>query len=338
VTPRAAFLVSLLVSIGLLAFLFSRIELADLTRTLASTYVPSLGAYAGLALAAAALRAWRYRLLVGPERIGTGPIFLVTLVRNLFVDLLPAKVGSLSYIYLLVRRFGLPIELGTSSFVLAGVLDGLALGPLLLISILMVGLGRTVLSTVPFLLVTAAFLVLTLILLAGLPAVLRLALRLGDRALRAADLHERRGMPYVRDKTRLTIEAIEATRRRGIYWRLFGLSFLLRLAKYGSLYFVLHALLANQGFSFATLSFWKVVLGVAGAEMSANLPVQGLAGVGTWETAFALAFRLMGYEEKIAIVAGLGLHLITQLFEYSLGAVALLLLWLPGMRQRRSGA
>jgi hypothetical protein len=31
---------------------------------------------------------------------------VVTLIRNLFVDLLPAKLGS-SYIYLLVRRFGL---------------------------------------------------------------------------------------------------------------------------------------------------------------------------------------------------------------------------------------
>jgi len=43
----------------------------------------------------------------------------------------------------------------------------------------------------------------------------------------------------------------------------------------------------------------------------------------------------MGYEERTAIVAGFGLHLVTQLFEYSLGALAILLLALPALGDRR---
>jgi uncharacterized membrane protein YbhN (UPF0104 family) len=328
-----AFLLSVGLSIGLLAYLLSRIEWADLVRTFTGIHVPSLAAYAALSLAGVALRAGRYRLLIGPERIGPGAIVLVTLVRNLFIDLLPAKVGSLSYIYLLVRRFAIPLEVAASTFVLAAVFDALALGPLLLLAIAMVGLGRTVLSTTEFALVAAGFLLGLLLLLLALPALLRLGLRVGETLLRGARLAARPGVVYLVDRARGTIESVEAIQRRKIYWSVFGVSFLLRLAKYGSLYFVLHALLANQGFPLATLSFWKVVLGVAGAEFSANLPVQGLAGVGTWETAFALAFRLMGYEERIAIVAGLGLHLITQLFEYALGAVALVLLGLSSARR-----
>lgn len=332
------FVLSLLLSIGLVGYLLSRIQLADLVQTFTRIYLPSLGLYGLLSLLGSGLRAYRYRLLLGPERITTAGIFLVTLIRNLFVDLLPAKLGSLSYIYLLVRRFGLPLELGTSTFILAAVFDALALSPLLLLAIFMVGLGQTLLSTAQFAALALGFLLLLALLLLWLTPLLRLALRIGNALFRALGVAHRWGIGYLAEKVRLTVEAVETIERRGIYTAVFLLSFLLRLLKYGSLYFLLHALLTNQGFSLAALSFWKVLLGIAGAELSANLPIQGIAGVGTWETAFALAFRLMGYEERIAIVAGFGLHLVTQLFEYSLGALAILLLTLPALRERRRRA
>ena len=331
----STFLLSLGLSVALVAWLLSRIELADLVRTLAGIYLPSLGLYALLSLAGSGLRAYRYRLLIGPERIGSGGIFLVTLIRNLFVDLLPAKLGALSYIYLLVRRFGLSLELGASTFLLAAVFDALSLSPILLLAIFAVGLGTTRLSTVQFFLVALAFLVLLALLLTALPTLLRTVLRVGERLLQAVGVGERWRIPYFLQKVRLAIEAIETIRARGVYGRVFVLSLLLRLLKYGSLYFLLHALLLRQGFPLAALNFWKVVLGIAGAEFSANLPVQGIAGLGTWETAFALAFRLMGYEERIAIVAGFGLHLVTQLYEYALGALAILLLPLAAARPSR---
>jgi uncharacterized membrane protein YbhN (UPF0104 family) len=327
------FLLSILLSVGLVGYLFSRIDLADLTRTLAGIYLPSLAGYAVLALLAAGLRAVRYRVLIGGERIGFWPILLVTLIRNLFVDLLPAGLGSLSYIYLVVRRLGLPLELGTSTFVLAAVFDALALSPLLLLAIVVVGLGRTAVSGVQFAAAAAAFLLVAVLLLVYLVPILRGGLAVGVRLLGAVGVGGRWRVPYLVEKARLSVAAVEGIQRRGVYTTAFVVSFLLRLAKYGSLYFLLHALLANQGFPLATLSFWKVLLGIAAAELSANLPIQGLAGLGTWETAFALAFRVMGYEEKIAIVAGFGLHLVTQVFEYGLGGLAILLLGWPPRRR-----
>jgi uncharacterized membrane protein YbhN (UPF0104 family) len=334
----ATFLLSLLLSVGLVGYLFSRIELTDLTRTLAGIHLPSLAAYAVLALLAAGLRAARYRVLIGSERIGFRPILLVTLIRNLFVDLLPAGLGSLSYIYLVVRRLGLPLELGTSTFVLAAVFDALALSPLLLLAIVVVGLGRTAVSGIQFAAAAAAFLLAGVLLLVYLIPILRGGLAVGVRLLEAVGLGDRWRVPYLVEKARLSVAAVDEIQRRGVYTTAFVVSFLLRLAKYGSLYFLLHALLANQGFPLATLSFWKVLLGIAAAEMSANLPIQGIAGLGTWETAFALAFRVMGYEEKVAIVAGLGLHLVTQVFEYGVGGLAILLLaWPPRRRPPGTG-
>jgi uncharacterized membrane protein YbhN (UPF0104 family) len=176
------------------------------------------------------------------------------------------------------------------------------------------------------------------LLLVYLIPILRGGLAVGVRLLEAVGLGDRWRVPYLVEKARLSVAAVDEIQRRGVYTTAFVVSFLLRLAKYGSLYFLLHALLANQGFPLATLSFWKVLLGIAAAELSANLPIQGLAGLGTWETAFALAFRVMGYEEKVAIVAGLGLHLVTQVFEYGLGGLAILLLaWPPRRRPPGTG-
>jgi hypothetical protein len=100
--------------------------------------------------------------------------------------------------------------------------------------------------------------------------------------------------------------------------------------KYGSLYFLLHSVLVHLNYSFADLNFWKVFIGILGAEFSALLPLQGIAGIGTWESAWAFTFKLLGhFDTQIAIISGFSVHLITQMFEYSLGIISIVVLYLP---------
>ena len=58
------------------------------------------------------------------------------MARNLFVDLLPARLGELSYVYLLTKRAGRPAEDGLASLFLAVLFDLIALVPLLILAIL----------------------------------------------------------------------------------------------------------------------------------------------------------------------------------------------------------
>jgi hypothetical protein len=44
---------------------------------------------------------------------------------------------------------------------------------------------------------------------------------------------------------------------------------------------------------------------------------------------------MMGFEPRIAILSGLGVHLVTNLFEYALGIGSLLILALPVLKNRR---
>jgi hypothetical protein len=70
--------VSLVISVLLIGVLLSRIQAAELGRTLVHIYLP---AYMGISLVAAWLRAWRYKWLLYPRGISWKDMFLVTFIR-----------------------------------------------------------------------------------------------------------------------------------------------------------------------------------------------------------------------------------------------------------------
>ncbi|MBM3295698.1 MAG: flippase-like domain-containing protein [Candidatus Aminicenantes bacterium] len=328
-------LISLAVSAVLLAVLFSQVRAEDFGRILAGIYVPALLAYVAVNLAAAAVRAWRYKILLAPARIGWGNMLLVTFIRNSFVDLLPARIGSLSYVYVLNKRLGFSFESAASTFVVAMVFDFLTLSPFILVSLLAVGGSAQGLPFLSLLAAAGAFFVLFGLIVWKLVPLSRLALRALSAVLRLLGWADRPKARTAGLKIGATIDSLETIRRRGIAGRLFGLSLLIRAGKYLSLFALLHALLRSQGFGLFDLSFGKIILGVTGAELTSLLPVKGLAGFGTWESAWAVAFRLMGYDPRFAVLTGIGVHLVSNLFEYSLGLAALLILVVPYLRRRR---
>jgi uncharacterized membrane protein YbhN (UPF0104 family) len=137
------------------------------------------------------------------------------------------------------------------------------------------------------------------------------------------------------NKIQLTIDALGHIKDRKIQWPLFLLSLVIRAAKYGSLYFLLLSLLKNHGYALSNLSFWKTILGITGAELTGALPIKGIAGFGTWESGWALTFQLLDFEQRIAILSGIGVHLISNIFEYSLGILSILILSLPLLNRKK---
>ena len=125
-----------------------------------------------------------------------------------------------------------------------------------------------------------------------------------------------------------TEREIRGAREAGIYGSLLLLSICVRAFKYGSLYVLLFALVAPLGYALEQLSVPKVFLGLCSAELAASLPISGIAGFGAYEGAWALVFNLLGFE-RIAEITSISHHLITQVYGYTLGGVALLVLLLP---------
>lgn len=328
-------LISLAITILLLGLLYSRIDMRDFLDTLAHIHLPFLFLFMLISLANTFLRSWRYRWLLQPQKIGVGAVFLVTLIRNVFVDLLPARIGSLSYIYILNKRFNFSFESAASSLLVSIFFDFLTLSPFLILAAVVVGSGGSAVSLSLLIAIAVLFFGLVFVLYTRLRPLLLFVIKIVQSILKVFRLQDKPWARLIDEKGRLTIKELEGTKQRGIFWPLFIVSFLIRSAKYGALYFLLAALLKSHGYVLRQISFWKTVLGINGAELTSVLPIKGIGGFGTWESAWALSFQLMDFDSRLAVITGIGVHLITNLFEYILGIAAILVLVAPLLLKKK---
>jgi len=325
-------LISFLIAAALLAWLFSSIPLRDLWGTLSRIHIPGLAFYLLISLVATVAKSARSKWLLAPHKISWGDMFLVTFVRNGLEDLLPARIGSLSYIVVLNRNIGLPFEAAASTLVIMLVFDFLTLSPFVLAALLF---ARTAPSVVPGpLLIGLAlgYFILVLALAWKIVPATRFFTRLVRgvlRLFRLADRPKARHAVAKLDETVLSLAGIQA---RAIAFPLFLVTSVIRLLKYLSLFVLLQAILRAQGADLGEFALWKVILAITAAELTSILPVKGIADFGTWESAWVLAFAMMGLDRATAVLSGFSLHLITNLFEYGFAALAILVL---SLRHRR---
>lgn len=323
------------VSCGVIGWLLTVVSPGAIARAVRDASVPGLLAYAAASLLSTAFRNERYLVLMrgsgSAPPIGRGDMFLVTLVRNLFSDLLPARIGSTVYIVLLRARFGCPVGVGTSVWAVAFVLDMVVMVPLMAVGIWAVGGSRLGIPPAVLVPIAAGFFMAVAALLWALPGLMRGA---GRIARGCFPIRGRRDA--VADALARTAAAMEEIRHGGVFWRALGLSLAVRILKYGCISFLVYAVLNPIDPAVHTLraiGFWPVLVGASLAELSASTPLSGIGGFGAYEGVWAGAFRLLGYPRDLALLSGISAHLITQLFAWSLGAAALLLLVAPVRRR-----
>ncbi len=315
----------LLVSGAILVYLFAA-QGADpwaLVPLVRAISLPGLLAYVAISAVALALRALRYRVLLGGF-VPFWPLVLVTAVRNMAVDLIPARVGAAaSYLYLVTARLGLPLEAGVASFALSFILDTLAVAPLLVLALLAVGSA----PMPPAVLAGGSLAILlgSVAALWMLAPILRIAASVAGRLPAGGRLVPLLGAAAAE---------VERSERARTLVPALGLSLLLRLTKYASYYCLLQALLASRDEAGATLSFLRVFLAVAGAELAASLPLPTIMSLGPYEAAGAAGFAFwLGLPRDLATLAVTAFHALSQVHDYGLGLLALV--WIMAARPRR---
>jgi hypothetical protein len=99
-------------------------------------------------------------------------------------------------------------------------------------------------------------------------------------------------------------------------------SFFIRVIKYFSL-FVLFTGFTKLSFSLNLFSIFS--FGSSAVEASALFPVQGFAGFGTFEAVFTYIFTKLELSLSDPFLTGFSIHLVTQLWEYFIGLIALVI-------------
>lgn len=318
-------LFSVAVTAGIFAYLFSTVSLAEVVGVVKGITLPWLVLFVFLSVSTSLFRTWRYRVLlrVSGFRPAMLPLFLITLVRNFFSDLLPARLGTLVYIYLVQSRLNIPFGAAASSFAHDFIFDMISLALMVTAAVLI----QSSAMISPLIIVAGSFVLAagSIAVLLLLPTILRVLAGLAP----AVPLFSPKVKEAVRGSLAETARNVVITRAEGVFWRILALSLGVRFCKYFSLYVLLLGLVAPLGYDGGDFPLAKVFLGLCSAELAASLPISGIAGFGVYEGAWVLVFQMLGYPERIAALTSISHHLLTQVYGYSLGALALLVLLLP---------
>ena len=292
--------------------------------------------FMALFLGSMLLKALRYRLLLAASSQEKPPPFMglvaVTFVSNLFVDLLPARSGSLAYIVFLNRKLAVGLPACFSSFAFSFIFDLIGMLPLFFLAIVLYGLaaGQQAPLLWALLGVLAVIALLALYLLEKVLAMTaRLAAWLAPRLPGKADQWARR----VAEELAAMALDVGRVKSRGVYGRVLWVSVAIRALKYLGLYLLVAGLAAQWPDQAAHLTFPLVLFALVAAEATASLPISGLAGFGAYEGVMMATLGGAGLAVTQAALIPFGLHLLTQVIDYTLGGVALVALSLVKPRE-----
>jgi len=315
--------------LGLLLQMFTS-GLADQERpsvlaALLATSLDLVAAYLVLYIVALFIRAYRYRLLLSMSGEQNVPnmrqMALVTGIRNMVVDMLPARLGELGYVGLLNRGYGVKLQHCVSSLTIAVAFDFVALLGVVLLIIAKQVAGSGVEGWAVGALLSAF--VLSVIAIVGLFVITpRFSSWINRRFARMSGANSM-GAKLIRLLDDFS-QSLNAVRSAGQTGQIFVLSLLIRLLKYLSLYCLFRAVAVPSFQALAELPVEQVISALIGGEVGASLPIPTFMSFGVYEAGTTLIFQLLGVaNQATTVVTMLCVHIWSQFMEYVIGGALL---------------
>lgn len=302
------------VSLGIFVFLLTQVSPTQLWNTLHGMPAVSLGLACVTYVAIGTTKARRLQLLFSPDPPGYFDALGTAWIHTMLIYLLPARAGELS-LPLLFRR-NASLSRGIVAMGWYRVLDLVALA--VIVPVILLVIPRQDQSTpVPVLVAEVVVLTIGLTVTMAAERVVQVWLKIMQRlATSPSPRLQRVGARGVS----VCHSFLESLRhigpKSGIYWALLALSILQWLA--GFLYY--GALLYGAGIS---LDPPQVVLVSAVASLLLAVPIQGIAGVGSYEGIWVFSLALVGVSTAPAILASLIIHMLTLCIAVGLGLLGL---------------
>lgn len=224
-------------------------------------------------------------------------------VHNMLNNLLPARTGELSYIYLMKKRFDVRGSEGAATLLVARIMDFIAIFSYFILAAFII---LKIKSTLILVIGSAIFIIFLLLLLFRLQNLIDFVVLLLEKfstnsfAIRMVE------------KGRAVSASIKAMSAGREYLKSFAFTFII----WGLRNFMLYFIILSLGVS---VEFWEVVFAATVMFVMVSLPIQGLAGFGTLETGWAAGFILVGLDKEVAISTGFAFHIILLAYTVTLG-------------------
>lgn len=316
--PTLAKAAAVLITIVLLAILLSQVNVADVVATLVSINPLYLVAGFFLYICSYFFRAVRFQFLLNGE-VCLRDLFRIVCVHNMVNSVLPARMGELSYVYLLKKMHQRSIGDGVATLVVARIFDFVVIVVFFLLAL-------QFMKDTPSALVDFAW--VGSIVIVGLVSLLALLLYSGRSLFYSMKtLFETFHLvrwnlgKYLLAKAEETMESFDRIKFPGLlkYFQLLLVSCGIWL----SLYLLIYFLVVGMGIP---VGFLAVLFASTFAIISTVLPIQGIGGFGTIEGAWTIGFMLIGLTKADAISSGFGYHIVVILYFIILGIYGVLAL------------
>lgn len=295
----------------LLIFLLRKTDFASLAQLLRQIKPGYFLLGGGLYLLKATLRSARFLRIHQRSKRDFFAMLRLSLATSLASQILPLKLGELSYIYLLKKDRRASISQGVSSLIVIRVVD------LLAIAFLFLAFSAWVRFPANFAIYFRSILVAVGLLLALLVALLVFAKRSGPilrwfaqwRVVNKVLLLQK--LLHAAEET-LRELSLYTPRQYGEWSILAGLEWLVNFATF-------HVLLLGIGMTPHVLD---TVVSVTFAAFASVLPVNSFGSFGTQEAGWATGLLLLGYSQQIALASGFATHLLTLAYMLVFGGLA----------------
>lgn len=309
--------VAIFFTIALPIFLLSYINIDDVVNII--TNIKPIYLLVGLILYACSyyLRSLRFWILLKGE-VSLSNLLKIVCVHNMMNNLLPARTGELSYIYLLKKIHKRNVGEGIATLVVARVFDFLLIvGIFLSASIL---LQFYIIKNGMFYVIFAVIILLICVslLICLMKADKIKTTELFEKMLDDDNLNETTLNNHILSKIKEIINSFALIGDAGllIYFKIF----ITTLSLWGSLYLFYFCLAIGMNLE---IHFIPAVFASSFAVFSTILPIQGIGGFGTVEGGWAIGFILIGLPETVAVASGFGFHIIVLVYTIIFGICGL---------------
>lgn len=258
-------------------------------------------------------RARRFRLLL-PSDSQIEHLFPIVLIHYTALNIIPARLGELSYIYLLKKVNAVPPGISLSSLLMARVFDQIAISVLFFLSSFFAPFPTQRLKMVYM--GIGGVLMLAIALLMAILVYKDASVRWLRTLLVRFNLHRYQIVRRMLNEAEQIAVNLTCLRHKTTLLHILGYSFLIWISIFSVNYVLLTAFAVHLSFaSILLVSTLIIFLGM--------LPLQLMGGVGIRETTWMFLLGALGVSQNVAIVSGFGTHIVTTLFLFIFGVYGL---------------
>ncbi len=306
---KVNFAIGAIITVVIVYYLLTHVSIADIIKTIKLVPYKIIAVCIAIYILSYIFRALRFKILL-QHKIGLSRLFDIVCVHNMLGQVLPARSGEISYIYLTKKKHAIKGTEGLATLLIARVFDFISVSLIFFISLLFASSLPELVSQTIYTIALVFFLMLIFLLATifyGNKFVSAFAFFTKKIGLKKAKLTN-----YTIQKMHEVVDSMKVIKKNNVLFYTFVFSVLIWAANY----LIDYLLVWNMGLQ---IELWYILIGFTFSLLTSVLPIHGVGGFGTIEGIWAVVFISLGVSKELAILTGFGFHIIVLLFTIGFG-------------------